>query len=94
MAAQSTPKRTEWTIRLLASAAILALVWSWDGQRQQDLAFEGALQSLETGKDTTAAMWHFCNRAIVALRVAAQRGGNLGINAQTALDAIEREASK
>lgn len=39
MAAQSTPKRTEWTIRLLASAAILALVWSWDGQRQQDLAF-------------------------------------------------------
>ncbi len=94
MAAQQAPKRSEWTVRLLASAAILALVWSWGGQRQQDLTFEGSVQSINSGKDATSALWGHCHQAILALQVAAKRGGDLGINAQAALDAISREASK
>lgn len=94
MAAQKAPRRSEWPARLLGSAAILALVWGWDGQRQQDLTFEGAVKSLENGGDATAATWAHCHRAILALQAAAERGGEFGVNARAALDSIATEASR
>lgn len=94
MAAQQAPKRSEWTVRLLASAAILALVWSWGGRQQQRLQFDQAVAAVAAGQDASAAVWEHCRRAIDALHEAAQRGGAVGENAQSALDAITSEASK
>lgn len=86
--------RSEWPLRLVASAAILTFVWSWDGRRQQSLSFEDAARSLEAGQDSTAAVWAHCHRAILALHGAAARGGDLAVNARAALDDITVKASR
>lgn len=94
MEAQRRRWNRDWPLRLVASAAILTLVWSWDGRQQQQLQFDQAVAAVAAGQDASAAVWEHCRRAIDALHEAAQRGGVVGENAQSALDAITSEASK
>jgi hypothetical protein len=56
MEAQRRRWNRDWPLRLVASAAILTLVWSWDGRQQQRLQFDQAVAAVAAGQDASAAV--------------------------------------